>query len=57
MEKVATFCKYKMKKKIDNTLLGNLLEMLRFGQFYLTTSWILPYKYNGMDYLKGHNFY
>jgi hypothetical protein len=31
MEKVATFCKYNMKKKIGSTLLGVLLEMLRSG--------------------------
>jgi hypothetical protein len=34
MERAAIFCKYKMKKKINATLVGVLLKMLRFGQFY-----------------------
>jgi hypothetical protein len=34
MERTATFCKYKMKKKINATLVGVLLKRLRFGQFY-----------------------
>jgi hypothetical protein len=42
MERVATFCKYKMKK-IGSTLLSVLLEMLRSRQFYLATLWVLPY--------------
>jgi hypothetical protein len=31
MEKVVTFCKYNMKKKIGSILLGVILEMLRSG--------------------------
>jgi hypothetical protein len=35
MERAATFCKYKIEKKINATLVGVLLKRLRFGQFYL----------------------
>jgi hypothetical protein len=35
MQRAATFCKYKMKKKINANLVGVLLKRLRFGQFYL----------------------
>lgn len=50
MERAIIFCKEKMKKKIGATLVGVLLEMLKFGQFY-PTSWVVPYKNSGMEYL------
>ncbi len=48
MERAVIFCKHKMKKKIGATLVGVLLKMLKFGQFY-PTSWVVPYKNNGME--------
>jgi len=50
MERVVIFCKQKMKKKIGANLVGVFLEMLKFGQFY-PTSWVVPYKNSGMEYL------
>jgi hypothetical protein len=55
MERAKTFCKYKTKKKIGSAFPSVLLEMLRFGQFYLVASWIFPYKNSGMDYLKSQS--
>jgi len=59
MERAATSCKYKMKKKIGSILLGVLLEMLRSRQFYQEASWVLrgqhearvirPYHTTGRD--------
>jgi hypothetical protein len=53
MVKVATFCKYNMKKKIGSILLGVLLEMLKFGLFYPIALWGLPYNNSGMGYLRS----
>jgi hypothetical protein len=47
MERTATFCIYKMKKKIGSTLPGVILEMLRFGQFYTISSWVCHTKIMG----------
>jgi hypothetical protein len=52
MERIVTFCKYKMKKKIGNTLLGVILEMLRFGQFYPIASWVCHTKIMGCKKFK-----
>jgi hypothetical protein len=56
MEKVVIFCKYKKKKKIGATFVGVLLKMLKFGQFY-STSWVVPYKNNGMEYLRSQSLW
>ncbi len=44
MERAATFCKYKMKNKINATLVGVLLKRLRFGKNLPVPSWVVPYK-------------
>ncbi len=40
------------KKKIGVILVGVLLEMLKFKQFYPTPSWVVPFKNSSMEYLK-----
>jgi hypothetical protein len=54
MERATIFCKYKMKNKIKIgvVLVGVLLEMLKFKQFYPTPSWVVPFKNSSMEYLK-----
>ncbi len=52
MERATTFCKYKMKKKNGVILVNVILEMLKFKQFYLTPSWVVPFKNSGMEILK-----
>jgi hypothetical protein len=41
-EKVAIFYRYKMRKKISTTLPSVIMEILRFEQFYLVSSWVSP---------------
>ena len=50
IERVATYCRYKMKTQLDSTLLGTLLPMLRSGQFIPSASWVLPVHQGGMEY-------
>jgi hypothetical protein len=40
------------KIKIGVVLVGVLLEMLKFKQFYPTPSWVVPFKNSSMEYLK-----
>ncbi len=53
IERVATFCKFKLKKQLGNTLSGVLLPMLQSGQYIPSASRVLPIRQGGMEYIRA----
>jgi hypothetical protein len=41
-EKIAIFYRYKMRKRISTIFPSVIMEILRFEEFYLVSSWVSP---------------